>query len=650
MRLTHIIASLAVSITALTLLACSTKPNIVVVTPTPPPGAGVLSQSQPTVRPTLPRLEFQNPTSAPVYSGGEAPYTQPTPTTVKVQRPAQFSKQPAHIGSKDPIAQLVPKTPEFDQETSLKSIYEQIDMQQFAINPALPINTILDPNCDYGIRFSNSIKKQYELRNTGVPTVESNLAVCHPTPVDLYTDNLNNGYHQNGDHYNLNPQIPPPYRYDHYVVNASPIDVITQHPYLFAFKNANLIAKYEPDTQNLRFSANPRDYLKISLKGINKLPAIGAKYPKGLTGAELWLNQPWFTYHSQETTNGYNQYPRQHVPVLIYPSGSLKGVLSDTISDLLQQADDAANTGYAFAQYEPGHGPRATTLEQAIVAPNLRYNQHHFVQWEFLSPYLPIVRVTTYAEHHLPFTAETEYDAPRYLKFYERSGQGSKFTIPKPTGITAVKPTRYATSFVVALQHRWDNFNEPNRLAYYTNKKNGKAPSDSQINRWYANDFMHHSIVGPVVVQVFESEYLQPGIYHKTPAISHWPAPGYISGSAPFAKNAGIIPHRPSSGDPQITIMHYLGSLESGRWWNGLAYGKQYPPRNLFDQSLGSNPFPGEGVIRISLSEITWGREFGTCRVEDWDTDEEYCLFLERKSVDDIIKNENQLLIGYDLP
>ena len=199
---------------------------------------------EPTARPTLPRLEFQTPTAALVYSEGEAPYTQPTPTTVKVNRPTQFSNQPSHIGSTDPIAQLVPKTPEFDQTTPLKLIYEQIDMQQFAINPALPINTILDPNCDYTIRFSNAIRNQYKLRNADDPPVPSNLAVCDPTPVDLYTANLNNGFHDN-----TNTFTPPPYRYDHYVVNASPIDVITQHPYLFAFKNANLIAKNEPDTQ-----------------------------------------------------------------------------------------------------------------------------------------------------------------------------------------------------------------------------------------------------------------------------------------------------------------------------------------------------------------------------------------------------------------
>ena len=133
---------------------------------------------EPTARPTLPRLEFQTPTAALVYSEGEAPYTQPTPTTVKVNRPTQFSNQPSHIGSTDPIAQLVPKTPEFDQTTPLKLIYEQIDMQQFAINPALPINTILDPNCDYTIRFSNAIRNQYKLRNADDPPVPSNLAVC----------------------------------------------------------------------------------------------------------------------------------------------------------------------------------------------------------------------------------------------------------------------------------------------------------------------------------------------------------------------------------------------------------------------------------------------------------------------------------------
>ena len=547
MRLTRIITVLATAVTLFAIMGCSTEPEIVVVTPTPQPDAAKLNPPRPTPKPTLPRLDFQPPTVPPAYRDGEGPNTQPTPTSPTIDNPTQFSSQPAHVGSADPVAQLVPQNPEFDQSTPLRSIYEQLDMGQFAINPANPINIFTDPNCDYGIRLSDATKKQYKISIFGDNAVlHANLAVCDPAPVDLHNENLNNGAHSTTN-YNFSP---PPYLYDHYVVNSSPIDVITQHPYLFAFKNANIIARHFPDAQNLRFSANPRAYLSRHVRGGPgtgySLPAIGAKYGKGLIGAELWLNQPWFTYHYETTENVKSN--QAHGPVLIYPSRSLKGVLSDTIVDLLQQAVDAANTGYAFAQYEPGDGPRSATLKQAVTAPNLLYNQHHFVQWEFLSPYLPIIRVTTYAEQHLPFTIETEYDIPTNYGIQPFHKDSTTFITTEPAkSLKSTQTTRYAASFVVALQNRWDHFSDPNRLAYFNEGQRAEPLTDPQINRWYATDFMHHSIIGPVVVQVFESEHLKPGIYQKTPAISHWPAPGYISGSAPHAHNAGITPFSTSS-------------------------------------------------------------------------------------------------------
>ena len=438
-------------------------------------------------------------------------------------------------------------------------------------------------------------------------------------------------------------------------MNSSPIDVITQHPYLFAFKNANYIARHAPDAQNLRFSANPRAYLGHHVRGGPgtgySLAAIGARPAKGLIGAELWLNQPWFTYHHETTEIIKSIGAPPHQPVLMYPSGSLKGVLSDTIVDLLQQAVDAANTGYAFAQYSLGDGPRSATLEQAVAAPNLLYNQHHFVQWEFLSPYLPIIRVTTYAEQRLPFTIETEYDIPTNYGIQRFHKDSTTFIATEPAKSTGVtQPTRYAASFVVALQNRWEHFSDPNRLAYFNEDQRPETLTDPQINRWYPTDFMHHSIIGPVVVQVFESEHLKPGIYQKTPAISHWPAPGYISGSGPYAHNAGITPFNPGTAKGP-TLMDYIRSMESEHGGGTLAYGPQYPSRTIGSYAFGSDPFPGEGVVRLSFQHnVQFNRGFETCSRQQWPTGEAYCLYLERLSVAYFIKNEETLLTGYDLP
>ena len=259
--------------------------------------------------------------------------------------------------------------------------------------------------------------------------------------------------------------------------------------------------------------------------------------------------------------------------------------------------------------------------------------------------------VTTYAEQHLPFTIETEYDIPIDLnrRFHKDSTTFIATEPAKPIG--AIQPTRYAASFVVALQNRWDHFSDPNRLAYFNEDQPPEPLTDPQINRWYATDFMHHSIIGPVVVQVFESEHLKPGIYQKTPAISHWPAPGYISGSGPYAHNAGITPFSPRADKEGPTLMGYIREIDSASWPNVLAYGPQYPRRTIGSYAFGSDPFPGEGVVYFGYQpNLQFNRGFRTCLRDQWPTGKAYCLYLERLSAAYFIKNEETLLTGFDLP
>ena len=47
-------------------------------------------------------------------------------------------------------------------------------------------------------------------------------------------------------------------------------------------------------------------------------------------------------------------------------------------------------------------------------------------------------------------------------------------------------------------------------------------------NYWHNTDYMQRRIIGPMVVQVYESDVIQPGIYSFIPKVSHWEAPGYI--------------------------------------------------------------------------------------------------------------------------
>ena len=47
-------------------------------------------------------------------------------------------------------------------------------------------------------------------------------------------------------------------------------------------------------------------------------------------------------------------------------------------------------------------------------------------------------------------------------------------------------------------------------------------------NYWHLSDYMQHRLIGPVVLQVYESEVLQPGIYSAVPKVTRWEAPEFI--------------------------------------------------------------------------------------------------------------------------
>ena len=109
--------------------------------------------------------------------------------------------------------------------------------------------------------------------------------------------------------------------------------------------------------------------------------------------------------------------------------------------------------------------------------------------------------------------------------------------------------TTFAVSFVIAFQNRWDSFTNPDRwlIRFHddlmprtltTNQHQTLEPWQGAIdpdfndqhfpNYWHTSDYMQHSIIGPVVLHVYESEVLQPSTYSFTPTVTEWEAPGYI--------------------------------------------------------------------------------------------------------------------------
>ena len=109
--------------------------------------------------------------------------------------------------------------------------------------------------------------------------------------------------------------------------------------------------------------------------------------------------------------------------------------------------------------------------------------------------------------------------------------------------------THYGVSFVISFQNRWESFTDPNRwlIRFQDDLLSDNAvvlknydffqPRMGAINEeihelypyyWHTTDYMQHRIIGPVILNVYQSEVLEPGVYSMKPRIDHWPAPGYI--------------------------------------------------------------------------------------------------------------------------
>jgi hypothetical protein len=132
-----------------------------------------------------------------------------------------------------------------------------------------------------------------------------------------------------------------------------------------------------------------------------------------------------------------------------------------------------------------------------------------FVQWEFLHPSLPIIRVTSFVAATLPLANPGEE--------------------PRATGL--------AVSFVISFQNRWESFGDPNRwLIRFGDRilvKNREFHERLFPRYWHTSDYMQHRLIGPVIVQVYEHEkqgpgVIEPGVYAVQPKVSHWEAPGPI--------------------------------------------------------------------------------------------------------------------------
>ena len=166
--------------------------------------------------------------------------------------------------------------------------------------------------------------------------------------------------------------------------------------------------------------------------------------------------------------------------------------------------------------------------------------------WEFLHPQLPIIRVTSYNMVMLPLTVSSEDFSYKSLTDPNPNYSSQVFQIVKDAEdlrgrIGDMVPTTFAVSFVVSFQNRWTSFEDPDRLMVRfpeefrgmahmsaTTRQQQELQLEHSPNYWHPNDYMQHRLIGPVVLQVYESEVLQPGIYSAVPKVTHWEAPEFI--------------------------------------------------------------------------------------------------------------------------
>lgn len=648
-RLTLVSILLATTLLALS-IACSppepepmadseTQPTATSQIPAESTTSPNIPQKQPTSTPTptRPPASTRSPSDTPSTTE-----TSPAPTTV-VQVPVQ-DLQPSHIGSDDPTARLIPSDPEFDDSILLSAIYEQIDLNQFALDPNAAIDWFEHPQCDYNVEqltaqssfaFNNDIVQDHW---------DGNVAVCSPITVNLHQDPIKGAQISTGD---------DDFRADQTVNNASPTDVILAHPYRFAFKNTHILANHRPDPQLIRFAANYRANLDPAIKvPIRHAPddptvllehydAAGAQQPQGLIGAELWLQHSWYVPA---------QWPQPNQPQVVsfprFHEQSLAHDISKSVLNAFEQAEERANTGMVITQIKDNQQefPIHLDLRQALTAPNVQVGERPLVQWEFISPYLPIIRVTTYNEQFIPFGHPTNQEV-----------DGFEFEHPDMADADDVEPTRYAVSFVVALQQRWTSFNDPGRINHYSKNPLINPNMDEyqiapeQVNRWYATDFMQHSLIGPVVVQIFESPQFATGVYHHNPQPRIWLPMDYSKAEHDDAYIIGeyapiSYPRQTQTSDG--TVLDYTSYLDQDNAWHiSLAYGLNYSVDAATSIAL-PNAFPTEYaadsgnrmrdlITGTSIANRPYNQKCGYQR-SDWFTSytQAACYFAQTQAVE----------------
>ena len=436
------------------------------------------------------RLKNSTPIAQP---GSESPTQVPTPNVNPAQStgvpegkkdpaattPTQQTPQPTEVVSiPKSVEDLIPVNPQFTDEVLLQDIYAQMDLGQFALDPAAEIQM---PNT-----------------RRGKPMSLSNLE---------------------------RPDTHPPGKFN--------LADVRDHPYLHMFPGL----KYSVEQA---LGSPPPDGLieygpHLDLDSLQISSADPEFVPKD--GISRFIHNPWFEpiparsykkfFREQQLNMLHSEYPYiyQNLGPHWFGNNSTRGVLSNLVAKALEDAKQpgAEMRTMPWQTYRDNYEELEWRLDDYLRTPvyefdrahrELKLEEHSFrvptTHWEFVHPKLPILKITSHVATTLPLGM---------------AGQEPE-------------PTYFAVSFVVSFRNRWGSFGDPDRwLVRFEEdlKDDGgqfvhqsfttfQGAIDEELHQarfpdyWHWSDYMQHRIIGPVVVQVYESDVIEPG----------YPLPGHV--------------------------------------------------------------------------------------------------------------------------
>ena len=417
------------------------------------------------------------------------------------------SPKRATAGEAVTIANLIPEDPRTNDRVLLQDIYDQIDLEQFALDP------------DQQITWRNLESRRDHLQS------------LMPYPM----------VHQH-PYLHLFPELEGMTREQQEDISYPPYDDISQHD-KHRYQDLSLTRNglihfiynpwFEPVFPNQNSARELRDSYRIP--GLSSYIFSGAgpywfgnnsvRGTLAETVAEL-LDEAQLTSAepAQEVWFGKDEKGKTDLWVLEDRKWTMEEFISTTISyDKRKVGGWCSSTGSG--------GPHRRHVAKCGIIRDLHITPQ--VEWEILHPQLPIVKITAHARQTLPL-------APAGM---EKFSQDDHFKEGKEAGQRSDMKTSYSVSFVMSLQNRWASFDDPNRwiirfkddLELYLSPPWKLDPELPYPNYWDDTDYMHHRIIGPVVLTVHEYRkrddvipILKPGTYSRVPRIAHWEAPGHI--------------------------------------------------------------------------------------------------------------------------